>query len=68
MYGDPREFTVSVDRDGFYLVNEFGEEAEVGGIRYLTRETAKGRIHWLVDNDEPRDTPASPTTIDVCLL
>lgn len=57
MYGDPREFRVAADKDGFYLLNEYDEEAEAGGVRYLTKETAKGRIHWLVDNWEPRDPP-----------
>jgi len=54
--GNPHEFTVAVDADGFYLENEFGEEAQEN-VRFLTRETAKGMIHWLIDNWEPRDPP-----------
>lgn len=48
---DPQEWTIESDRDGFFLMNEFGEEAEYPSICYTSFAAAREALDKIIRAD-----------------
>jgi hypothetical protein len=52
---NPHEYTIQTDRDGFWIMDEYGEDV-TPTQRYLSYDRAKQAIAKLIEDYEPTET------------